>query len=83
MLTFDEFYGAMAKIRVSQDKGEGYYRAARQDFKDHFVEVKLTRKADGKEFKSLADLDYGRTCHMIVAEAIDWLLHGDEDLGNA
>lgn len=83
LLAFDEFYGAMAKIRVSQEKGEGYYRQAKADLASHFVTVDLKRVSDGRECKSLADLDYGRDCHMIIAECLDFLLHGDEEQGNS
>lgn len=49
--------------------------------KDHYVNVDLKRKSDGKEFKSFDDMQYDSDCDSILIEVAGKLMHGFK-LGN-
>lgn len=84
LLTFDERYDLLEKAALA-DEGKAanvkFMREIVAASKPRYVEVDLKRLADGAEFKSVADLDFGIDCHAILFDVANGLLQ-DFDAGN-
>lgn len=85
LLDFEERYALMDEARKQGD-GEHFNLMRRlvKDWKDRFLEVRLTRKKDGRTFNSYAELQYGPDCHAILVDVCSALLNGqvEDESGN-
>lgn len=79
LLSFDERFEQVVKSQAPGIDNTAFMRALVKEFAPRFAAVELTRKADGRKFSSISDLQYGVDCHGVLIDAVTWLLNGDTD----
>lgn len=83
-LSFDERFDLPERYKDLQNSDAAARTKAVREFlkESAFQRIKgvaLKRKSDGREFKSLKDLQYGADGHAILIELATWLLTGDDE----